>query len=147
MTGTPAQSPGVAVFDYQVWAARYPNIAVNVTEVLAQSYFDEAGLYLNNTPRSIVRDLGRRSLLLGMIAAHLALLNLPTSQGGAGGAVGRVASATRGSVSVSMDYGSQSEQAAWFSQTQPGASFWAATRSLRQASFIPGTSPRPRIWP
>lgn len=147
MSDSTTTQPGVVTFDYAAWSARYPALSKSVDETLAQSYFDEATLYLNNTPRSIVRDLGRRTLLLGMLVAHLATLNLTDDQGGNGGLVGRVASATRGSVSISTDFGATSEQAAWFNQTQPGASFWVAARYLRQARFIPGTSTRPRIWP
>lgn len=147
MSGTTTQIPGVATFDYSVWSARYPDLAANVSEALAQSYFDEASLYLNNTQSSIVRDVSKRLALLNLLVAHLSTLSLSSSQGGNGGMVGRLASATRGSISISTDFGSMSEQASWYNQTQPGASFWAATRYLRQARFIPGTSPRPRIWP
>lgn len=138
---------GVVTFDYAAWSARYPALSQNVNQKLAQSYFDEATLYLSNTPCSPVKDLVKRGFLLGLLVAHLALLNLPEEQGGTGGLVGRVSSATRGSVSISTDYGTTSERAAWFNQTQPGASFWAATRFLRQARYVPGFPQRPRIWP
>ena len=138
---------GVATFDYAAWSRRYPSIAANVDECLACEYFEDAGMYLNNGPCSPVRDLKKRSRLLGMLVAHLALLSLPSSEGGNGGAVGRVSSASRGSVSISTDFGSTSERAAWFNQTQPGASFWAATVYLRQARYVPGFPQRPRIWP
>ncbi|MFT8720021.1 DUF4054 domain-containing protein [Acetobacter sp.] len=147
MSDATTPCPGVATFDYNVWSQRYPALACNVGEDLAESYFDEAGLYLNNTPMSIVRDVRKRAVLLGMLVAHLATLNLPTSQGGLGGAVGRVASASRGSVSISTDLGPQTADAGWFNQTQYGAAFWVATRYLRQMSFVSGRSPRPRIWP
>lgn len=147
MSDSITQCPGVATFDYDVWSQRYPGLKCYIGEDLAQSYFDEAGLYLNNTPLSIVRDVGKRAVLLGMLTAHLALLNLPTSQGGLGGSVGRVSSASRGSVSISTDFGPQTADAAWFNQTQPGAAFWVATRYLRQMAFVPGRSTRPRIWP
>lgn len=138
---------GVVTFDYAAWSARYAALAQNVDATLAQSYFDEATLYLSNTPCSPVRDMTKRALLLGMLVAHLATLYLPQDQGGTGGLVGRVSSASRGSVSISTDMGSQQERAAWFNQTQFGASFWAATRYLRQARYVPGFPQRPRIWP
>lgn len=138
---------GIVVFDYAAWSVRYPALAANVNADQAQAYFDEAGLYLDNSPCSPVRDLTRRALLLGLLVAHLAALYLPSDQGGTGGLVGRVASATRGSVSVATDMGTQQERAAWFNQTQYGASFWTATRWLRQARYVPGAPQRPRIWP
>ncbi|MFT9016581.1 MAG: DUF4054 domain-containing protein [Acetobacter sp.] len=139
--------PGVAVFDYAAWSALYPALAQSVGAGQAQGYYDLACLYLDNTPTSLVRDLDRRAALLGLLVAHLASLGLPQEQGGAGGLVGRVAQATRGSVSVRTEFATLSERAAWFGQTQYGASFWAATRGLRQARYVPGLPQRPAIWP
>ena len=143
----PAAQAGVVTFDYTAWAAHYPALATSVDATRAQACFDEATLYLSNTPGSPVRDTTRRALLLGMLVAHLALLDLPESQGGAGGMVGRLRAATRGSVSVTTEFGTLAERAAWFSQTQPGASFWAATRGLRRARYVPGLPQRPLMWP
>lgn len=142
-----ATTTGVVTFDYAAWSARYPALSQNVDAGLAQSYFDEATLYLSNTACSPVRDTTKRALLLGLLVSHLATLYLPQAQGGQSGLVGRVSSATRGSVSIGSDMGSQQERAAWFNQTQYGASFWAATRYLRQARYVPGASQRPLIWP
>lgn len=83
-----ATTTGVVTFDYTAWSARYPALAQNVDATLAQSYFDEATLYLSNTPCSPVRDLTKRALLLGLLVAHLATLYLPQSQGGTGGWLG-----------------------------------------------------------
>ena len=139
--------PGVVVFDYAAWSAGFGGLAANVGQAQAQACFEQATLYLSNTPASPVRDVGRRAQLLGLLVAHVATLSLPQEQGGNGGLVGRVASASRGSVSVTTDYSPQSERAAWFAQTQYGAAFWAATRGLRQARYVPGGPQMPRIWP
>jgi hypothetical protein len=140
---------GVYVFDYNAWASAYPQLApALVSQTQATNYFAQAELYLDNSPFSIVRDVTRRGMLFGLLIAHIATLFLPSAQGGNGGAVGRTASASRGSVSVLLDMGSTtSERAAWFMQTQYGAQFWTATMSLRQARYIPGRPQRPRIWP
>ncbi|MFT8419751.1 MAG: DUF4054 domain-containing protein [Acetobacter sp.] len=140
-------TPGVVVFDYAAWSANFGALAANVGAAQAQACFEQATLYLPNTPTSPVRDVGRRTLLLGLLVAHIATLGLPPEQGGNGGLVGRVASASRGSVSVTTDYAPASERAAWFAQTQYGAAFWAATRGLRQARYLPGGPQIPRIWP
>lgn len=147
MSGTTTAGPGVVAFDYTAWSARFATLAANVGAAQAQACFEEATLYLPNTPTSPVRDVGRRALLLGLLVAHIATLALPEEQGGAGGLVGRVASASRGSVSVTTDFGRQPERATWFAQTQYGAAFWAATRGLRQARYVPGGPQIPRIWP
>lgn len=139
--------PGVVVFDYAAWSAAYPTLAVNVTEAQATEYFNMATMFLNNSPYSPVRDVARRASLLNLLVSHIATLNLPASQGGNGGAVGRTAAATRGSVSVTLDYAAAPGSDAWFNQTQWGAMFWTATIFLRQFRFIPGRPQRPRICP
>lgn len=127
----------VATFDYDAWSARYPALAANVSPVLASIYFTEAGLYLDNTECSPVQDVAIRTLYLNMLTAHIAQLNLPAEAGGNGaGSVGRVASASEGSTSVSLDMGAQPGSSAWFMQTQYGAAFWQATAWLRTAHYI-----------
>lgn len=147
MDGTAPAVPGVVVFDYTAWSARFAELAGYVGAAQAQACFEQATLYLPNTPAGPVPDVGRRTVLLGLLVAHIATLGLPQEQGGMGGLVGRVSAASRGSVSVTTHYGSQSERAEWFAQTQYGASFWAATRGLRQARYVPGGPQMPRIWP
>lgn len=128
----------VAVFDWAVWSARYPElVAKGVTEPLAASLFIEAGLLLSNGPCSVVQDIPTRTLLLYMIVAHLAALS-PVVRGGDGSAVGRTSSATEGSVSLSLDYAVTGAQAAYWAQTQYGAQFWASTARFRTFSYIPG---------
>ncbi|UMM08427.1 DUF4054 domain-containing protein [Gluconobacter frateurii] len=148
MSGSTTTQPGVATFDYATWSQLYPALGESTNEAQATEYFAQAGDFLNNTPRSPVQDLVRRTRLLNLLTAHIAQLNLPTDAGGNGaGTVGRVASAAEGSTSVSFDMGAQSGSSAWFMQTQYGAMFWQATAYLRQMRFVPGRSPRPRIWP
>lgn len=131
----------VATFSYAVWAARYPRLAAIVTEEVATAYFDEAGLlYLNNTDCSYVEDVAERTLLLGMLVAHIAEVNGASAQG-AQGVVGRLSSATQGSVSASFDFTIPPGSAAWYAQTQPGASFWAATAKYRTMRYVPGPQP------
>lgn len=147
MTDTTPQ-PGVVTFDYAAWSAAYPDLASSVPEGAAQARFDMATLYLDNSAYSPEPDVSKRARLFGLMVAHLSMLFNPVSQGGRGaGAVGRVASATRGSVSTSFDVGATSGDASWFAQTQYGWAFWQATAYLRQMRVIPGRSARARIWP
>lgn len=132
----------IATFDYATWALLYPALAANVTQAQAQAIFDNlAPLYLDNSDGSPVQDVVRRGILLGLLVAHIAQISLPESQGGTG-TVGRVASASEGSVSVSLDMGATSASAAWYLQTQFGATFWQATAFLRQARYVPGFNQR-----
>lgn len=132
---------GVVSFDYATWVARYPEF-VGVAEPLATLYFTEAGLYLNNTPTSVVCDLDRRALLLNMLTAHIAALNAAD----ASSLVGRISSATEGSVSVSAEYNVPGT-AAWFAQTKYGAAFWQATVAKRAFRYVPPPAPRCAPWP
>lgn len=130
--------PGVVVFDPVAFAARYPQFTGISAEVL-QSFFDEATLLLNNSPRSLVRDTVERGILLSMITAHIGTLSgvtTPAGQGSTAGQVGRVSSASEGSVSASLDMGATYGSAAWFMQSQYGATYWQMTAKYRTMRYI-----------
>lgn len=130
---------GAVVFDPVAFVARYPQFA-NAGTPLLQALFDEAAaLYLNNSARSIVRDLGERSVLLNLIVAHLATLSgvlTPAGQGSTATQVGRVASASEGSTSASLDMGPQDGRASFWMQTQYGAQYWSATAQYRTMRYV-----------
>jgi hypothetical protein len=131
----------VATFDYALWAARYPELATSVNPMLANEYFAEAGGYLDNTDNSPVADPTTRLRLLNMLVAHIAALNAPLNGQASTAGVGRVSQASEGSVSVTLDMGTTSANAAWFQQTKYGAAFWQATASLRTMRYVPGCQP------
>lgn len=139
----------VAVFDYAQFSALFPELANGgVTEPVASSLFGVAGLLLDNTDCSPVQDVAARLTMLNYVVAHLASLGgYPLPPGGTipapSGIVGRVSSATEGSVSVSSDYGAVRENEAWWLQSQYGATFWQLTRSLRTMRYVPA---RPRYF-
>ncbi|GAN86347.1 DUF4054 domain-containing protein [Komagataeibacter intermedius] len=138
----------IATFDYATWSARYPDLAAKIPAALADLYFGEAQLYLDNTECSPVRNIMQRTMLLYMLVAHIAYLNLPTTSGGNGaGLVGRVSNATRGSVSIGTDMGTQPGSAQWFLQTQYGAAFWQATIWLRTARYVHIPRVQRQTWP
>ena len=126
--------------DYAQWSARYPELAATVPPATAAAYWAEAGLYCDNSDTSPIRDDspgGERSLLLGMVTAHIAAL-------AAAPLVGRIASATQGSVTVQTDLGVPGS-AAWFAQTRYGLAFWQATAKYRMAHYFAPVSQR-RRW-
>jgi Protein of unknown function (DUF4054) len=130
----------VYVFDYAAWSIRYPSLTPTVSAPLASAYFVEASLYLDNTENSPVTDVAQRGVLLNMLVAHIAVLNGAGSGGGLAG-VGRLQSVTEGSVSASFaDYHAPGS-AAWYAQTQYGASFWAAMSPYRRFLYHPGATP------
>lgn len=129
-------SSGVVTFDVAAFVARYPQFAAYNTANpgALQLFFNEATLLLKNAPNSLVRDLVERTMLLNMITAHLGLLAGILAPGGAGstsGQVGRVSSATEGSVSATLDMGAVYASQAWWLQTQMGASYWQMTAKYR----------------
>ena len=131
-------------FNYSNWQARYPEI-IGVSPDLAAQYFIEAQLYCDNTATSPITDEAIRAVFLNMLVAHLARLTLMSSAG----IVGRVSSATEGSVSVGIEY-LQPGTGAWFSQTVYGAAFWEATKQYRGFQYVAPVvrnfEPRGRQW-
>lgn len=141
---------GVVTFDYTLWAQTFPTLAPNVNAAQAQSYFDMVeNTYLDNTEASVVRNVTTRATMLNLLVAHVAALFLPTSAGGTGGSVGRAASASRGSVSVSFDLpnAGSGAVAAWLNQTQWGLMFNAMMTPYRTARYVPGGHIRRGTWP
>lgn len=65
------------------------------------------------------------------------------------GIVGRIASATEGSVSVAAEYDAPPNASqAWLIQTKYGAEYWSATAKYRTARYVPNrnTNPTPGLW-
>lgn len=133
---------GEAVFDWNIWAARYPelvNAATNpVSEFMAAGDWQEAGLYLANCCMSMVWPVAKRALILGMITAHIAALKMRAANSGdpTGGIVGRISTASEGSVSVSAELALLPGSAAWWAQTAYGLSAWQALAPYRTAAYI-----------
>lgn len=124
------------VFDPAAFKDAYPEFSAVADGMLGSCFFTGT-LYLSNEDGSVVQDLARREQLLWMLTAHVAALRgalTPVGVAGGPAAVGRVSSASQGSVSVSTDFPS-SPNAAWFNQTAYGAMFWQATLSLRSFSY------------
>lgn len=129
---------GIAVFNLGDFLVRYPAFS-NVSPAALAAYFSDAGiLYLNNTSRSPVRNVARRTLLLYMLVAHLSYMNGDLSADGQARPVGRVSQAAEGSVSASFDYTAPTDgSGAWFKQSEYGANFWQATSALRGFKYFP----------
>lgn len=142
---------GPITFSYALWIARYPEFAY-VDPDVAQLYFGEACLYVDNTGQGPINDPATLTVVLNMATAHIAAL-YSAKQGdqynssgseNASPLVGRISSASEGSVSVSTDYGDQGPTAAWWTQTKYGASVYQALMPFRMARYYP--SLRRRIF-
>lgn len=145
----------MVAFDYAYFTASYPELAAYVTQTQGAGYFTMAGLYCDNTTCSPIQDAsigGIRYVLLHMLTAHIAkLLAANTSQAGGSQAasplVGRINSASEGSVSVSAEMpGPTAAGQAWYQQTQYGAMYWQASAQYRMFRHIPGPEVNPDPW-
>lgn len=130
----------IVAFDLAAFRERYPEFDT-VSESLLNAYFVEATVYLNNTDSSPVTDVAVRAVYLNMLVAHLAALNSGVGGQSASGLVGRVASASEGSVSVSIGDVPTSNASWWYLQTPYGAACWQATAAYRVGFYVPGGSP------
>ena len=121
----------VVAFDYNLWAARFSELAATVNEPLASAFFAEACVYCNNTDASAISDAATRRVLLNLLVAHIAALNAA----GRSGSVGRVSSVTEGSVTIATEFEAPGSQG-WYAQTSYGAQYWAMTASYRTMVYV-----------
>lgn len=131
----------VIQFDYDKWVTMFPEFA-GVSAPMAESYFEIAGLYFANCGWTAALRIA--PTLLNLLTAHIAMLLAPQDGDGnpsdvgapASPLVGRISSASQGSVSVGVELqpsGSPSE--AFFTQTKYGLMFWQATAQFRTAQY------------
>jgi hypothetical protein len=136
-----------AVFNYAAWQALYPEFTTTVTsEQQALGYFAVATIYLRNDGSGPVTDPTVQLALLNMLVAHIAQLRVGSTVQANSGLVGRISSATQGSVSVTVDNQAPGG-AAWFAQTKYGFDYWQATGSYRLAGYTPGVRRNFNPWP
>lgn len=121
------------VFDYATWSARFPQLATYTSEPTAALYFVEATMYCDNTDSSPI-PYEQRPIFLNLLVAHIAALADPNR----GNLVGRIASATQGSVSVSVESPLAPGAAGWYAQTPYGAQYWQLTKPYRFFNYSPG---------
>lgn len=126
----------VATFSAADFKVLYPNWAA-VPDAQLQGYFDIATIYLRNDGSGPVRSTSTQTMLLYLMTAHITQLSIGANGLGASPLIGRVSSASEGSVSVGSDYPSTPNNA-WFVQTPYGASFWQATAAYRMVHYSPG---------
>ncbi|WP_236516068.1 DUF4054 domain-containing protein [Escherichia coli] len=139
----------VFVFDPAAFKLSYPQFAKFTNEQLTNFFEEVENTIVDNTESSCfsLKDRKKRFYLL---VAHNAELQNRINDGNTG-LVGRISSATEGSVSISTDYSMGSgalEQ--WLKQTPYGAKFYAFTAPYRTALWVAATAPMPvkrTKWP
>lgn len=127
---------GVVVFVPSTFKTLFPEFET-VGDAALSFNFELATLILNNSCCSRVQDANKREMLLNLLTAHITMLRNGANGQAPSGIVGRVDSATEGSVSVSAELASNIPfTAAYFSQTQYGMMFWQATAPWRQFVYV-----------
>lgn len=130
-------TPGVVIFDSGEFLAAYPEFTGTSTGLL-QANFNLASINIANCCGSPVVDPVVRQALLYLLTAHITFLFTPSLANNQQppGIVGRISSATQGSVSLAAEFPTTIESA-WFNQTKYGAQFWAMTAVVRTMHHIP----------
>lgn len=136
-------------FDPTAFVAEFPEF----TNVQAQlpGYFARATAFFQNDTCNPAFCVGVpfMAAMLNLVTAHVASLNsyrdaagnyvVATTPGAQPppGIVGRINTASEGSVSVGSEYNSSgSPSEAYFIQTRYGAEFWQATAQFRTAQYV-----------
>ena len=122
-------------FDLDKFLLRFPEFS-SIDGTLLGMFFGEATDILNPTDSSRVADEDKRRRLLYLLTAHITKLNAGSNGQSASGMVGRINSATQGSVTVSTDYVAATNARAWYDQTPYGAQYWAQTAQYRTMRYV-----------
>lgn len=127
---------GVVVqFNYANWIALFPEFASIPQATVTDEYFPLATVFHRNDGGGPVPTAALQSSYLNMMTAHIAAL-LGTVNGVASSTiVGRIASASEGSVSVSADFPLSNPSQAWYATTKYGAMYYQATRPYRTIRY------------
>lgn len=129
---------GIAVtFSYTSWAAAFPEFS-NVTEAqVVNVALPFAQLYCRNDGGGPVSNATIQTNLLNLVVAHVCQLLYGSVIQPVSPLVGRVNTATEGSVSVGADFPT-TPNSAWFMQTKYGAMYWQACAAYRTMRYLPG---------
>jgi hypothetical protein len=132
----------IVVFVPADFKAAYPEFAATSDARCTVMFTMAAQAILDNTDNSPVMALDYRTQLFYLLVAHLLTL-FAVAADGSERPVGRVDTATEGSVSVGFAYElpAGSAMAAWFNQTKYGALYWMMTAQFRSMKyFVAGDS-------
>lgn len=132
----------IVAFDPVAFKAAYPEFVTTSDARCTAMFTMAAAGILDNTDNSPVMALDYRTQLFWLLVAHLLTL-FAVGADGSERPVGRVDTATEGSVSVGFAYElpQGSAMAAWFNQTKYGALYWMMTAQFRSMKyFVAGDS-------
>lgn len=140
----------VVTFDYPTWVQLFPQFAYLSSQQIGL-YFNLAEQLHRNDGGGPVTDPTTQSNLLNLLTAHIAQLFAPTPNSTQPArdpsVVGRITSASEGSVSVATEFPMPSNpSSAWFMQTQWGTMYWTASAPFRTMRYLPGMPKQTDPW-
>jgi Protein of unknown function (DUF4054) len=145
MSMTGGSAPPVT-FDFPTWIAMFPEFS-GLNAPQGAAYFIQATLICANSATNPINADGNLAALLYQLTSHFAWLLAPRDANGnpaasgqpASSIVGRISSATEGSVTVQSEWNAGSDPSAFQAfliQTKYGAAYWAATAQYRTARYL-----------
>lgn len=141
---------GVVVdFTYTDWLGVYPQFTSTVTQsAFDLTIFPLTTNFCANDGSGQASTAAIQTNLLGLMASHIAQLLFGTPAQPVSPLVGRINSASEGSVSVGVDMPTTGNPTqAWLYQTQYGATYWALTAPYRTMHYRPGPRRVFNPWP
>lgn len=144
---------GVVVqLTYLQWLQMFPEFETTVSQFFWGLLMGMASSLSRNDGGGPVTNAQLQTNLLSLAIAHLAFIFAGTNTQPASQIVGRIASATEGSVSVTTDNGTvtSSSQAFW-QQSKYGSMWWQMSLPFRTFRYLPpsrpGCGPLPWTYP
>ncbi len=133
-------------FDFNAWAAMFPELAAVGSPIATAAFTRSSVIFANDAGNpAAAQSTAIFTTLAYLLTAHIVFLTAPRDAAGNPAAsgvvppqvVGRISSASEGSVSVSAEWnGTGSPSEAWYLQTRYGAEFWTATSQFRMFNYI-----------
>jgi hypothetical protein len=136
----------IATFDFGLFESLFPVFFraapgfIPVTEDQINMVIPIATSYSRNDGGGPVNNPQVQLNLLNLAVAHCTQLLFGSATNPPTGMVGRIASASEGSVSVQTDWPT-TPGSAWWSQTQYGAMWWQMALPYRLGMYLPKTTP------
>lgn len=130
--------------NFDAWIAQFPEFSNTVSEVQFQLWLVVATTLHRNDGGGPVSNVQSQTVLLSLALAHLCFIYLGTNTQPSAQVVGRINSASEGSVAVTTDYGANvSQSEAFWTQSKYGALYFQMTSVYRVMRYIP--NPRPSL--
>ena len=134
----------IYAFNYAAWLAVYPEFSspggsTPVTSDQANAYFGIATSLQVNDGSGPVSSAVQQAAMLNALTAHIAaLFSTPAGSPSPSPLVGRISSATEGSVSVTAEWAAQvSDNEAFYLQTKYGALYWQMRKAFLTMRYVP----------